>query len=222
MVRCDNGHYKYCFSCYVLNMDNEKSTYRSISKSVHEVIYRSRKSKFIGFAFPVTTEIEVSDILSSLRQQHAKANHFCYAYKIGHGGQTYRANDDGEPKNSAGKPIYGQLVSLDLTNVLVVVVRYFGGIKLGVGGLIHAYRTTAQMTLESCTIITKTVTERFELKFNYDNLNGVMRILKKVPVTIISQEINLTCKMQLTVSKNKIARLKNEFVNLKEVEFRQI
>ena len=137
--------------------DLENDTYKTLALPSEEVLYKEKNSKFFGYAFPVTTEEEVKEILEKLRKDHFSARHWCYAYQIGIEKIQYRANDDGEPNNSAGMPIYGQILSFDVTNVLIVVVRYYGGIKLGVGGLITAYKTVAQMTLEQSEIIEKTI-----------------------------------------------------------------
>jgi putative IMPACT (imprinted ancient) family translation regulator len=125
-----------------------KDTYKTLDESVENILFKEKNSKFFGYAFPVTSEIEVKTYLENLKTEHFSARHWCYAYQIGTEVIKFRANDDGEPSNSAGMPIYGQIQSFDITNVLVVVVRYFGGVKLGVGGLISAYKTTAQLTLE--------------------------------------------------------------------------
>ena len=130
-----------------------KDTYNTILKPTEEVLFKDKNSKFFGYAYPVTTEDEVKNQLAILKKQHHSARHWCYAYQIGTEIIVYRANDDGEPNNSAGQPIYGQIQSFEITNILIVVVRYFGGVKLGVGGLINAYRTAAQLALENAKII---------------------------------------------------------------------
>ena len=134
-----------------------KDTYTTIAKATEEILFKEKGSKFFGYAFPIVSEMEVKPLIDILRQQHPHAVHFCYAYQIGTEKISYRANDDGEPSNSAGAPIYGQIQSFGLTNVILVVVRIFGGIKLGVGGLISAYKTTAQLVLEEAEIIEKTI-----------------------------------------------------------------
>jgi uncharacterized YigZ family protein len=135
-------------------LDTEKDTYKTILKASKEVLFKEKGSKFYGYAFPVTSEDEVKQQIENLKQHHS-ARHWCYAWQLGKNYEHYRANDDGEPSNSAGMPIYGQLQSFDVTNILVVVVRYFGGTKLGVGGLIQAYKTTAQMALETSKVVKK-------------------------------------------------------------------
>ena len=156
-----------------------KDTYKTIEISVENILYKEKNSKFFGFAYPVTSEIEVKTHLENLKAEHFSARHWCYAYQIGTEKIQYRANDDGEPNNSAGMPIYGQIQSFEVTNVLVVVVRYFGGVKLGVGGLISAYKTAAQMALENAIIIEKTINKHFVISFGYAHMNKVMRIIKE-------------------------------------------
>ena len=156
-----------------------KDTYKTIANPSEEVLFKEKSSKFFGYAFPVCSQDEIKTNLEHLKKQHFGAVHFCYAYQIGTEKVEFRANDDGEPSNSAGMPIYGQIQSFELTNILIVVVRYFGGTKLGVGGLISAYKTTAQMALEAAEIIDKTIDVNFNISFDYKNINKVMRIIKE-------------------------------------------
>ena len=141
--------------------------YKTITKSAQGELFKDKNSKFYGYAFPVTNVEQVKTYLQTLKKEHYSARHFCYAYQFGTEIIQYRANDDGEPNNSAGMPIYGQIQSFEVTNILIVVVRYFGGVKLGVGGLINAYRTGAQLALESAEIIEKTINKTFQLQFEY-------------------------------------------------------
>lgn len=167
-------------------------TYQTIAFESEEVLFKEKGSKFFGYAYPIESEEEVKPIIENLRKLHPHAVHYCYAYQLGTAPKiSYRANDDGEPSNTAGAPIYGQIQSFGVTNVLVVVVRIFGGIKLGVGGLISAYRTTAQMTLEVCEIIEKTIDVQFLISFDYKNMNKVMRVIKEKKLEIISQEMEM-------------------------------
>ena len=156
----------------------ESDSYKTITKPSDEVLFKDKNSKFFGYAFPVTTEDEVKIHLENLKKQHHQARHWCYAYQLGTETITYRANDDGEPNNSAGMPIYGQIQSFEVTNILLVVVRYFGGVKLGVGGLINAYKTGAQFALEASHIIIRTINIDFLITFDYKNMNKVMRVIK--------------------------------------------
>ena len=159
-------------------MEPTKDTYNTITSPSKEVIFKDRGSKFYGYAFPVKTEVEIKEHIENLKKSHFNARHWCYAWQLGKEYNQYRANDDGEPSNSAGMPIYGQLQSFNLTNTLIVVVRYFGGTKLGVGGLIQAYKTAAQWALEESKIIEKTIDVHFKLLFDYPEMNIVIRILK--------------------------------------------
>lgn len=183
----------------------EKDTYKTITKASPEVLFKEKNSKFFGYAFPVHSEDAVKLHIEELKKQHHSARHWCYAYQLGKEERNYqfRANDDGEPNNSAGMPIYGQIQSFDVTNVLIVVVRYFGGIKLGVGGLISAYKTTAQMALEQSKIVRRTINQDIELKFEYKDMNKVMRVIKEKNLKIKSQTLELDCKIIISV------RLKN-------------
>lgn len=178
-----------------------KDTYKTIAFASYEILFKEKNSKFFGYAFPVITEEEIKTHLENLRKKHHGAGHFCYAFQIGTDQIQYRANDDGEPSNSAGMPIYGQIQSFDLTNVLVVVVRFFGGVKLGVGGLISAYKTSTQLALEASEIIEKTIDIHFTLSFDYKNMNKVMRIIKEKNLEIISQTMNESCAIEIATRK---------------------
>jgi uncharacterized YigZ family protein len=189
---------------------NLKDTYNTIEFPSEEVLFKEKNSKFFGYAFPIQSEEEVKPLIETLRKQHPNAGHFCYAYQIGADTTTYRANDDGEPSNSAGMPIYGQIQSFSVTNVLLVVVRIFGGVKLGVGGLISAYKTTAQLTLETCEIVEKTIDIHFTITFDYKNMNKVMRVIKEKKLEIVSQEMEINEDSGLPIGKIEIkTRKKN-------------
>lgn len=146
-------------------------SYRTLDKPSELVVFKEKKSNFYAYAFPLANEEEVKPIIDELRRKHAAASHFCYAWQLGIEHQTYRAYDDGEPSNTAGMPIYGQIKSFDLTNILVVVARVFGGTKLGVGGLISAYRRSAQLVLETSSIIEKKQKTHFRLLFEYTEMD---------------------------------------------------
>ncbi|PWA09608.1 IMPACT family protein [Flavobacterium laiguense] len=187
-----------------------KDTYNTIALPSEETLFKEKNSKFFGYAFPIESEEEVKPIIETLKKQHPNAGHFCYAYQIGTETIQYRANDDGEPSNTAGAPIYGQIQSFGLTNVLAVVVRIFGGVKLGVGGLISAYKTSAQITLESCEIIEKTIDVHFQISFDYKNMNKVMRVIKEKKLDIVSQEMEINEDTDLPIGKIAIkTRKKN-------------
>lgn len=187
-----------------------KDTYNTIDFPSSAVLFKEKNSKFFGYAFPIQSEEDVKPIIETLRKQHPNAGHFCYAYQIGADIVTYRANDDGEPSNSAGMPIYGQIQSFSVTNVLIVVVRIFGGVKLGVGGLITAYKTTAQMVLETCEIVEKTIDIHFTITFDYKNMNKVMRVIKEKKLEIVNQEMEINEDSGLPIGKIEIkTRKKN-------------
>ncbi|MES2577351.1 MAG: YigZ family protein [Bacteroidota bacterium] len=187
-----------------------KDTYNTIDFPSSAVLFKEKNSKFFGYAFPIQSEEDVKPLIETLRKQHPNAGHFCYAYQIGADVITYRANDDGEPSNSAGMPIYGQIQSFSVTNVLIVVVRIFGGVKLGVGGLITAYKTTAQMVLETCEIIEKTIDIHFTITFDYKNMNKVMRVIKEKKLEIVNQEMEINEDSGLPIGKIEIkTRKKN-------------
>ncbi|NMH24390.1 IMPACT family protein [Flavobacterium solisilvae] len=199
-----------------------KDTYNTIAFSSPEILYKEKNSKFFGYAFPVTNEEEIKEHLDVLRKQHHGAVHFCYAFQLGTETLYFRANDDGEPSNSAGMPIYGQIQSFGVTNVLVVVVRFFGGVKLGVGGLISAYRTAAQMALAEAEIIEKTIDVSFEVTFEYKNMNKVMRVIKEKNLTIVSQEMNESCKIIISTRKKNAEMIFDIFNNLFEIGIKNI
>ena len=162
-------------------------------------LYKEKGSKFISFVYPVSSEIEVKKHLEVLRKQYHDANHHCFAWILDPDKQRFRSSDDGEPKHSAGDPSLGQLKSRNLTNVLVVVVRYFGGTKLGVSGLIVAYRSAAQEALNKCTIVEKDVVQALNFKFDYANTPEVMRLVKEFDLSILNQDFQLTCLMKANV-----------------------
>ncbi|MFC5044645.1 IMPACT family protein [Aquimarina hainanensis] len=200
-------------------MENN-DTYKTICSPTEEVLFKDKNSKFYGYAFPLSNENDIKLLLEKLKKQHHAARHWCYAWQLGTENKRYRANDDGEPSNSAGQPIYGQIQSFDLTNVLIVVVRYFGGVKLGVGGLINAYRTAAQLALENAVIEEKTINIAFEIIFEYKDMNKVMRIIKEHQLTITSQKLELNCRVFISVRK-KIAHKINElFSSLYGIEIK--
>ncbi|SNR43856.1 uncharacterized protein, YigZ family [Maribacter sedimenticola] len=186
-------------------------SYRTILKPTAPILFKERKSKFFGYCFPVNDEEQVKQYIASLKNEYPTANHVCYAWQIGTTKKTYRANDDGEPNNSAGMPIYGQLQSYDVTNTLVAVVRIFGGTKLGVGGLITAYKETAKIALEQAQIITKIIKQQFKIEFEYAEMDVVMRIVKKHQLEIISQDLHLKCSMVIAVKKSDFRRTLNLF-----------
>lgn len=200
-----------------------KDTYKTIEYETEEILFKEKNSKFFGYAFPVNNEQEAKHHIELLRKKHHSARHWCFAYQIGTEKTTFRANDDGEPSNSAGMPIYGQIQSFELTNTLVVIVRYFGGTKLGVGGLISAYKTAAQQTLESASILEKTIDTNFSISFDYKDLNKVMRIIKEKKLNIINQKMEMNCVIEISIRKkdaNQIFEIFNSLfgIKIKEIE----
>lgn len=181
----------------------QTDSYKTLSEPSPEILLKDRKSKFYGQVFPISDESEVKPIIESIQKRHHTAGHVCYAWQLGVKQPTYRANDDGEPNNSAGMPIYGQIQSFEVTNVLVTVARIFGGTKLGVGGLIQAYRTAAQMALEASTIIEKLVEVQFSLQFDYPQMDKVMRIIKQRGINIVSQKMELRCELGISIRESE-------------------
>ncbi|MCX6171223.1 MAG: YigZ family protein [Flavobacterium sp.] len=200
----------------------DKDTYKTITSPSSEILFKEKNSKFYGYAFPVTTEEEIKTHLDLLKKQHQGAVHFCYAFQLGTETTIFRANDDGEPSNSAGMPIYGQIQSFNLTNVLVVVVRFFGGVKLGVGGLISAYRTTAKMALDASEIKETTIDVLLKIKFDYKNMNKIMRIIKEKKLTITSQKLNESCEVIISVRKKNATIICAIYKNMFEIEINKI
>ena len=193
-------------------MEEINDTYKTITKASKEVLFKDKNSKFFGNAFPVTSEDEVKEHLEDLKKKHHAARHWCYAWQTGKGEQPYyRANDDGEPSNSAGMPIYGQIQSFEVTDVLIVVVRYFGGVKLGVGGLISAYKTAAQMALENSEIVTRTIDQKFRIEFDYPEMNKVMRVIKENNLNVVDQILGLDGKIIISVRKKEAERIYEKF-----------
>lgn len=183
-------------------------TYKTIT-GPSEGYYTEKRSKFISYAIPVRTIDEVKAEVARLRKEYYDARHVCWAYMLGADRKTFRANDDGEPSSTAGKPILGQINSNELTDILVVVIRYFGGIELGTSGLIVAYRTAASEAIASATIEERTVDEYITVVFEYPYLNSIMRIVKEDSPVIIAQKFDMDCEMTLRIRKSEADRLRN-------------
>jgi uncharacterized YigZ family protein len=199
-----------------------KDTYKTIESPSEEILFKEKNSKFFGYAFPISTTDEIKIHIDQLKKQHFGAVHFCYAYQIGTEKIEFRVNDDGEPSNSAGIPIYGQIQSFGLTNILIVVVRFFGGTKLGVGGLITAYKTTAQLVLENASIIEKTIDVQFKITFDYKNINKVMRIIKEKQLEIHSQKMEENCELLIVTRKKNAERIFDIFDALFEISISKL
>ena len=187
----------------------EKDTFKTIANFSVEVTYKDKGSKFIGYAYPITSEDAVKDIIDTLKSQHHKASHWCYAWQIGVETIQFRVNDDGEPNNSAGQPIYGQILSRDLTNILVVVVRYFGGTKLGVGGLVNAYKSAAQLAIDNSKVVTKTIKTHYVL-------------IKEKKAIIVKQKMDLHCEFEISVRKKNSKQFRLAFEGLRQVKIEEI
>lgn len=198
-------------------MSTIKDNYLTIASTSYGE-YKEKGSKFMAFAYPMDDEHILSVSLESLRSEHHKARHFCYAYQIGLDQNRFRINDDGEPSGTAGKPIYGQIQSYGLTNILVVVVRYFGGTKLGVSGLIHAYKEATKAALDESVIIEKYISNTYQLRFNYDQMGHVLNVLKDLNIEITDKIFEAACTVNISLRQSieiatlhkMIARLLNK------------
>jgi uncharacterized YigZ family protein len=197
--------------------EEASDTYRTlVSKS--ESLYKVKGSKHFGYAFPVYSVDEVKPLLEEIKKEHHTARHHCYAYRIGLEKDVYRANDDGEPSGTAGKPILGQIQSFDLTNIFIVVVRYFGGTKLGVGGLIDAYRTSAKEAIEAGTIIARQVKSTYTVTFGYEQMGEVMAYLKNQGLEFYQQVFESQCSLLIDIRNADGPRLENELGGIYGVE----
>ena len=199
-----------------------EDVYKTIEKPSEETLFKEKGSKFFGYAFPILSEEDVKECLETLKKKHHSARHFCYAYQLGIEKTRFRANDDGEPNNSAGLPIYGQIQSFEVTNILIVSVRYFGGTKLGVGGLISAYKTSAQITLEAADILEKTINIYYKLTFEYDMMNAVQRIIKEKNIEITNQKLEMNCEYTISVRKKESESIYTIFDNLYKVDIKML
>lgn len=200
----------------------EHDVYKTLKAPSEEILFKERKSKFFGYAYPIQQEDEVKPIIEQLKKQHHTANHVCYAWQLGLEDFHYRANDDGEPNNSAGMPIYGQIQSFGVTNVLVAVARIFGGTKLGVGGLISAYRTAAHMALDAADIIEKTIQQRYILHFQYSEMDKVMRTLKQHQLEIVGQKMDMDCTLEISVRKKEAVLTEKIFTAMYPVKIKKL
>jgi uncharacterized YigZ family protein len=205
---------RHCFLNFAGSMHD---TFKTIEAPT-EGIFKDKGSRFIARAYPVESVDEVKEILAALRKEYHDARHHCYAYRIGPGDAIYRVNDDGEPANSAGKPILGQIQSHDLTNILIVVIRYFGGILLGVGGLINAYRSAAKESLAPAAIVEKTFNNQVTIRFPYEVMNNVMKVIKDGKAEIIQQEFGTDCKIRIRIRMGACDGLTNQLNRIDLVE----
>ena len=195
-------------------------SYKTI-RAVSEGYYSEKRSRFISYAIPVRTLEEVKEAVAKYRKEYYDARHVCWAYMLGHERLNFRANDDGEPSSTAGKPILGQINSNELTDILIVVIRYFGGIELGTSGLIVAYRTAAAEAIAAAEIEERTVDETFTIQFEYPYLNSVMRIVKEDGPTILAQQFELDCEMTLRIRQGEAERLRNRLLKVDSCRLKQ-
>lgn len=198
-----------------------ENTFKTIAEKA-EGLYKEKGSRFLAFGFPVTDETEIKSILTSLRKKYHDARHHCYAYRIGTEPFRYRANDDGEPPGTAGKPIYGQIIAHELTNILIVVVRYFGGTLLGTGGLVNAYRSAAASMISASTLVEKSVRVTCCLTFPYSSLNGLMKIIKEEGIEHSHPVYDNTCTLTLSVPLSVFERFRAKLNQLAEITCERI
>lgn len=194
-------------------MMTEKDTYRTIF-SISEGYYTEKRSRFISYAIPVKSVEEVKEYIAKYKKEYYDARHVCWAYMLGVDRKTFRANDDGEPSSTAGKPILGQINSNELTDILVIVIRYFGGIELGTSGLIVAYRTAAAEAIAAAKIEECTVDVDITVAFEYPFMNGIMKVIKDDSPAIISQKFDMDCEMTLRIRKSEVERLKSKLLKV--------
>lgn len=199
-----------------------KDIYRTIKNPSQGTLFKEKGSKFYGYAFPIVHEEEVKLHIAELKKLHPAAGHFCYAWQLGKDAIRFRVSDDGEPNNSAGMPIYGQIQAFDLTNILVVSVRFFGGTKLGVGGLIQAYKYSAQITLEGLEIIERTIDVHYQLTFDYELMNSVRRIIKEKNIHIIHQDLGQVCVYRIAIRRQEAEEIFQRFKGLYKVQIKKI
>ena len=198
--------------------DDKYQEIRSYAKG----IYKEKGSKFIAYSYTVYSEKEVQEKLKKVQKLEHAARHHCYAYVLNTDKSAQRANDDGEPSSTAGKPILGQILSNDLTNVLIIVVRYFGGVKLGIPGLIRSYKTAAADAISKAIIITKTIKEQYEVDFKYPQMNDIMRLVKKFNLEVMNTDFQIKCKLIFAVAKSKKNNIVNAFKENHEVTIKYI
>jgi uncharacterized YigZ family protein len=198
-------------------MTTEKENYKTIEKAV-TAEFKDRGSKFIGYVCPISSTGEFKQKLNEIKKEHPKATHHCFAYRLGKDLNNFRVSDDGEPPGSAGKPILGQIDSRELTDILVIVVRYFGGTLLGVPGLINAYKSAASLALQLTPIVMKPITERYELHFDYTQMNEVMGAVRSCQCVIVENEAQLFCKMVVDVPLSRLQQFLMKIESLYKVE----
>lgn len=195
----------------------EEDSYLTLAEPA-EALYKEKGSKFLAYAYPVRDEEQIRECLDALRKRYYDATHHCYAWRLGADGRNYRVNDDGEPSSTAGRPILGQLLSFSVTDVLVVVVRYFGGTKLGVSGLIAAYKESALAVLSVARIVERTVDVRFEVEFGYLVMNDVMRVVKEMRPEVLEQRFDNLCTMRLSIRAGRADALRERLQKIEGIQ----
>jgi len=195
--------------------------YKTI-KSKAEGVFRDRGSRFLAYAYPVTEQDEIKPILDQLRKEHHDARHHCFAYMLGNERAVFRSSDDGEPSGTGGRPILGQINSFELTNVLIVVVRYFGGTLLGVSGLINAYRSAAESAIQNSEIIECTLKEYYEIKYPYDSMNAVMKILKEEELSQFEQIFDTLCSIKISIRASAKEKVLKRLERVEKLEYRYL
>lgn len=193
--------------------------FKTIESSVENTLLKEKGSKFIGFAFPVNNENELKNALEKIRGEHPKATHHCYAFRMGLNGENYRANDDGEPSGSAGLPIYNQLLAHEITNVLVISVRYYGGTKLGVSGLVKAYKESAKITLEEAIIVTKELETQIEIHFNFNQQNLIFTLLSKYEAKVINFDADEQCVVTASLKLSQKENISDKLSEMQHIKF---
>lgn len=193
--------------------------YKTIEKPIENTLLKEKGSKFIGFAFPVNNETELKNALEKVRSEHPKATHHCYAFRTGLNGENYRANDDGEPSGSAGLPIYNQLLANEITNVLVISVRYYGGTKLGVSGLVKAYKESAKITLEEAKIITKELETEIEIQFKFNQQNIIFTLLSKFDAKVLNFDAEENCILTASLKTAKKESISEKLSEMQHISF---
>ncbi|UZO79356.1 YigZ family protein [Aquimarina sp. ERC-38] len=208
---------KYSISSFSYKIKTTIDYYFTIPSPGPEVLLKEKASKFFGYTFPIKNEDDLKTNLALLKKKHKNAGHFCYAFQLGIENSYFRVNDDGEPSNSAGLPIYGQIQASKTTNIFIVVVRYFGGTKLGVGGLIQAYKKTAKLAIEGSSIVKRPITRSLLLIFPYSELNTIMRILKKHSLKIVQKQMEEECNFKIEVLRSDLDLIFNLFSKLNKI-----
>jgi uncharacterized YigZ family protein len=197
-------------------------SFKTIENPIEDISFKEKGSKFIGYAYPVNDEEEAKELVKNLWEKFPDATHICYAYRLGLKGENYRANDDGEPSGSAGLPIYNQIVSKEITYVLVASVRFYGGVKLGVSGLVKAYKLSAQMVLDEAILVEKHLTEKISFEFSYEDQGNVMRNIDKSNVEVLQTEFTTHCKLIVKVRKDQKEKFLALFEPLYQVKIAEL